>query len=144
MRWLTVAPLLVGLAGCATSGAAGGKTQAKTAKDATQSAVPSAKPLPESALQPIAPKAGEGRLQVQCTPATATVVLDGVEQGHASDYAKPPFLAVSPGAHHIKIEMAGYTTYHTEVWVSGSVIETISAHLIRLPAAAPTAKEKSK
>ncbi len=115
-------PLLVGLvlgaAGCAHAGAGDGDAQA-------------APPKARAKLAPVVPKAGEGVVHVVCTPSSAEVVVDGVTYGYVSDFDKPPYLKLTPGEHHIVLRKKGYEPYRTEVYLSGSVIETLTVSLDR-------------
>jgi len=146
LRLLLLAGLLLGVTGCAHAGAAGAQGAAEAARPALKDAqrgaadhAPSAtgraaRALDRTApvrLRPVAPKAGEGVVHLVCSPASAEVVVDGVPFGYVSDYATPPYLKLKPGEHHILLRKRGFEPYRTEVYLSGSVIETLNVSLAR-------------
>jgi hypothetical protein len=61
-------------------------------------------------------KGDEATLKVTVVPERAAVFLDGGYIGHASDFGGAfHAMLVMPGTHQIKIELAGYKTFETEV-----------------------------
>lgn len=133
-RRLVLVALLGCIAGCAHGGAAGAR-----AGGATKAAAAPPKPAPPPKAAPKltieAPKAGQGVVHVECKPGDANVVVDGVTYGRASDFDRPPYLVLKPGEHKILLRKEGYETYRTEVYLSGSVIETLSVSLSPRPTA---------
>ena len=71
-------------------------------------------------------------LKVTARPKRAAVFLDGKYVGHASELGgKFHSLLVSPGKHMIKIELAGYRTYETDVTVLAGQKSEIKTELVR-------------
>lgn len=61
-------------------------------------------------------KGNEATLKVTVVPERAAVFLDGGYIGHASDFGGAfHAMLVMPGTHQIKVELAGYKTFETEV-----------------------------
>lgn len=71
-------------------------------------------------------------LKVTVQPKRAAVFLDGNYVGHASELGgKFHSLLVSPGKHQIKIELAGYRTFETEVDVLAGQKSEVKTELVR-------------
>ncbi|HYL60976.1 MAG TPA: PEGA domain-containing protein [Candidatus Methylomirabilis sp.] len=71
-------------------------------------------------------------LKVTARPKRAAVFLDGNYVGHASELGgKFHSLLVSPGKHTIKIELAGYRTFETEVNVLAGQKSEVKTELVR-------------
>lgn len=71
-------------------------------------------------------------LKVTVQPKRAAVFLDGNYVGHASELGgKFHSLLVSPGKHQIKIELAGYRTFETEVDVLAGQKSEVKTDLVR-------------
>lgn len=71
-------------------------------------------------------------LKVTARPKRAAVFLDGSYVGHASELGgKFHALLVSPGKHKIKIELAGYRTFETDVNVLAGQKSEVKTELIR-------------
>lgn len=66
--------------------------------------------------------ADAGGLIFAVTPNDASVVLDGVVQGKASDFSGERYLRVEPGTYRLELRKAGYETHVREVYVSGSLL----------------------
>ena len=61
-------------------------------------------------------KGDEATLKVTVVPERAAVFLDGGYIGHASDFGGAfHAMFVMPGTHQIKVELAGYKTFDTQV-----------------------------
>ena len=63
-----------------------------------------------------------GGLIFLVNPPDATVVLDGVVQGKASDFPEQRYLKVESGTHRLELRKEGYRTYSREVYVSNSLL----------------------
>lgn len=66
--------------------------------------------------------ADAGGLIFAVHPPDASVVLDGVVQGKASDFSEERYLSVEPGTHRLELRKAGYETHVRDVYVSGSLL----------------------
>lgn len=71
-----------------------------------------------------------GGLIFHVNPPDATVVLDGVVQGKASDFPEERYLKVESGTHRLELRKEGYETFSREVYVSNSLLR-IEATLVR-------------
>ncbi len=70
-------------------------------------------------------------LKISAKPKRAAVFLDGSYVGHASELGGHfHSLLVSPGKHHIKIEMPGYQTFETEINVVAGQKSEVKTELI--------------
>ena len=58
----------------------------------------------------------------QVNPPDATVVLDGVVQGKASDFPEERYLKVESGTHLLELRKDGYRTYSREMYVGNSLL----------------------
>lgn len=63
-----------------------------------------------------------GGLTFAVHPPDASVVLDGVLQGKASDFPEERYLRVEGGTHRLELRKPGYETYVRDVYVSGSLL----------------------
>lgn len=71
-------------------------------------------------------------LKVTARPKRAAVFLDGSYVGHASELGgKFHSLLVKPGKHKIKIELAGYRTFETDVDVLAGQKSEVKTELVR-------------
>jgi hypothetical protein len=66
--------------------------------------------------------ADAGGLIFAVRPPDASVVLDGVLQGKASDFPEERYLRVEGGTHRLELRKPGYETYVRDVYVSGSLL----------------------
>jgi hypothetical protein len=62
-----------------------------------------------------APEPPSGWLELDLTPSTAQVYVDGYYAGTVSDFGRPGGRAVDPGPHRIEIRAAGYQTAIVDV-----------------------------
>ncbi len=85
-------------------------------------------------FEAVTPDPDYGRLRLRCEPPNAEVLVNGVTQGLASDFAAPRSLKLEPGLHRIEVRKAGYATFRAEVVVAPEVLETVPVTLRRLPA----------
>ena len=70
--------------------------------------------LEENAGALRAPRSVAGQLRLACTPAEATVVLDGVPQGSCSEFASEG-LRLGEALHVVEVQKAGFATYRVEI-----------------------------
>lgn len=70
-----------------------------------------------------------GGLIFQVNPPDATVVLDGVVQGKASDFPEERYLKVESGTHRLELRKEGYRIFAREIYVSNSLLR-IEASLV--------------
>lgn len=77
-----------------------------------------------------------GGLIFRVNPPDATVVLDGVIQGKASDFPEERYLKVESGTHRLELRKEGYRSYTRDVYVSNSLLR-IDATLIEEGAPPP-------
>jgi len=71
-------------------------------------------------------------LKVTVQPKRAAVFLDGNYVGHASELGgKFHSLEVSPGKHHIKVELPGYRTFETEVEILAGQKSEVKTELVK-------------
>lgn len=68
-----------------------------------------------------------GGLIFQVNPPDATVVLDGVVQGKASDFPEERYLKVESGTHRLELRREGYRTFSRDVYVSSSLMRIEAA-----------------
>lgn len=66
--------------------------------------------------------ADAGGLVFAVRPPDASVVLDGVVQGKASDFSEERYLKVEPGTHRLELRAPGYEPHVRDVYVSGSLL----------------------
>lgn len=71
-------------------------------------------------------------LKINVQPKRSAVFLDGNYVGHASELGgKFHSLLVSPGKHQIKVELAGYRTFETQVDVLAGQKSEVKTDLVR-------------
>jgi len=71
-------------------------------------------------------------LKLTIQPGRAAVFLDGNYVGHASELGGAVHsLLVSPGKHHIKVELPGYRTFETEVTVLAGQKSEVKTELVK-------------
>lgn len=62
------------------------------------------------------PGAGAAILKLRITPDRAAVFVDGGYIGHASDFGRTfHSMTVSPGEHHVKVELPGYRSFESAI-----------------------------
>lgn len=61
------------------------------------------------------PPAITAELKLTVDPGRAAVFVDDNYAGHASEFGGHHSLLISPGKHHIRVALAGYQTFETEV-----------------------------
>ena len=71
-------------------------------------------------------------LKITVQPKRAAVFLDGSYVGHASELGgKFHSMLVSPGMHHIKVELPGYRTFETDVNVLAGQKSEVKTELVK-------------
>jgi len=70
-----------------------------------------------------------GGLIFSVNPPDATVVLDGVVQGKASDFPEERYLKVESGTHRLELRKDGYETFSRDIYVSNALLR-IEASLV--------------
>ncbi|GAB4370231.1 MAG: hypothetical protein Kow00128_17110 [Deltaproteobacteria bacterium] len=70
-----------------------------------------------------------GGLIFAVNPPDATVVLDGVVQGKASDFPEERYLKVAAGTHRLELRRDGYRTFARDLYVSNALLR-IEASLV--------------
>ena len=71
-------------------------------------------------------------LKLTIQPPRAAVFLDGNYVGHAGELGgKVHSLLVSPGTHHIKVELPGYRTFETDVTVLAGQKSEVKTELVK-------------
>jgi formylglycine-generating enzyme required for sulfatase activity len=78
--------------------------------------------------------AAKGTINVQSTPAGATVYLDGADQGC---WANTSLLDVAPGNHTVKLILVGYEDFQQAVTVKAGEAASVNANLTALPLREP-------
>lgn len=72
------------------------------------------------------------QLKLTIEPARAAVFLDGNYVGHAGELGGSVHsLLVSPGNHHIKVELAGYRTFETDVNLLAGQKSEVKTELVK-------------
>lgn len=80
-----------------------------------------------------------GGLIFRVNPPDATVVLDGVVQGKASDFPEERYLKVESGTHRLELRKEGYETDSRELYVSNSLLR-IEATLVERGVSPPASQ----
>jgi hypothetical protein len=78
------------------------------------------------------PPAVTAELKLTVDPGRAAVFLDDNYAGHASEFGgKLHSLLISPGKHHIKVELPGYRTFETEVTLFAGQKSEVKTELVK-------------
>ncbi len=77
-----------------------------------------------------AERAVEG-LQLECGPAEAEVLLDGVMQGRCGDLEPPRQIAVDASPHRLEVRMVGHASYRAEL-MAGNARTRLTVRLVPL------------
>lgn len=82
--------------------------------------------LPETAVKTGSPRPG---LVVKGAPADATLVVDGLQMGPASEFdGRPKVLIVEEGLHQVEIRRAGGVVHAEKAFVSNGEIRTVTVN----------------
>jgi len=78
-------------------------------------------------------RAPEGNVVVEATPSSAEVVVDGVEQGLASDFdGVHGALQLTSGPHTLTVRLAGYETFTVTVFAGDDGRQSVQVSLDKL------------
>jgi len=90
-----------------------------------QPAKPPAQPPPPA--PPVRVEA-TGRINIECTPTSAQVNVDGRDHGTAAEVVRSGGLVLPKGLHRIEITLEGYRPFRFEL-ILGEKPETLKVHL---------------
>jgi hypothetical protein len=83
---------------------------------------------PNTAAQYPGKDAAELKLNIK--PKRAAVFVDDGYAGDAGHFGGANTMLVSPGSHHIKVELPGYRTFETDITLEAHQTSKVSAHLV--------------
>lgn len=95
-----------------------------------------AKPATHAPPPPQVRVESAGRIQIECTPASAQVNVDGQDQGTAAEISRKGGLAFPKGLHRIEITQDGYRPFRFEL-ILGEKPESLKVHLQPVEKRAP-------
>jgi hypothetical protein len=83
-------------------------------------------------------------VKLEITPSRAAVFLDDAFAGHAGEFGGVGRgMLIRPGKHHIRIALAGYQTFETDVDLAPNQKTEIKTELVKSSAPQPSASNKS-
>ena len=77
-----------------------------------------------------------GRINIECTPTSAQVNIDGRDHGTAEDLVRAGGLVLPKGLHRIEVTLEGYRPFRFEL-ILGEKPETLKVHLQPVQQPAP-------